>query len=89
MIEMAICAVQLPLRQSIAPMPNHDSIQLAKPLSRPNSCANTSVDAATEVAYGMIIETRKNVAHPHRVVEQVREAQGQQQLRHRRDARRW
>ena len=32
-----------------------------RPKSRPKSIAKTIVAAATEVAYGMSIETRKNV----------------------------
>jgi hypothetical protein len=42
-------------------MPTSPSSQLKAPASRPKSWANTSVAAATEVAYGMIIATRKNV----------------------------
>lgn len=50
MTEIAIWAVRLPLRQSIASIPTRESIQFAKPPSRPKICAKTSVDAATEVA---------------------------------------
>ena len=59
--EMAICAAQLPLRQSTGLTPTTPSSQLIMPASRLNSWAKTSVAAATEVAYGVSIATRKNV----------------------------
>ena len=52
------------------------------PTSRLNSCANTTVAAATEVANGARTEIRQKVRAAQPVVEQVRQAQGHQQLRH-------
>ena len=81
--EMAICAAQLPLRQSTGLIPTTPSSQLIRPASRLNSWANTSVAAATDVAYGMQHRDAEERAAAHPVVEQVGEAEREQQLRHR------
>jgi hypothetical protein len=60
-VEMAICDDQRPFSQSIGLTPKRPKNQLTRPKSRPNSIAKTIVAAATEVAYGMSIEMRKNV----------------------------
>ena len=52
----------MPYATSVAAStPTSESTQLAKPASRPKIWANTSVAAATDVAYGMIMMTRKTL----------------------------
>ena len=48
--EMAIWAVQSPLRQSTGSIPTTPSSPFTRPASRPKISAKTSVAAATDVA---------------------------------------
>ncbi|MFD2355202.1 hypothetical protein ACFSTC_47040 [Nonomuraea ferruginea] len=49
------------MAQSIWPTPNHDSTQLIRPKSRPNSWLKMTTTATTLVTLGTSSETRKRV----------------------------
>ena len=86
MVETAICEVQVPDSQAIGPTPTRCRTQLAKPASSGWKMNwKTSVAAATEVAYGASSATRKKPPAAQLVVEQVGQAEGDQQLRHGRE----